>query len=72
MFSDIPDVLSVLHFNIINCSVKDVSMSISVRSKQSIATLTPNPEHDNKAVPCYVFSQVIDYNLSIFNSYSSV
>lgn len=72
MFSDIPDVLSVLHFNIINCSVKDVSMSISVRSKQSIATLTPNPERDNKAVPCYVFSQVIDYNLSIFNSYSSV
>lgn len=72
MFSDIPDVPSALHFNIINCSVKDVSMSISVCSKQSIATLTPNPEHDNKAVPHYVFSQVIDYNLSIFNSYSSV
>lgn len=42
------DTTSVLHANIVQCSAKDVSMLISICSKQSTATLTSNTEHAEK------------------------
>lgn len=67
-----PDTPSVLYSSIIKCSVKEISMWISVYSNQSTVTLTTNPEHDDKVVTHCIFNQVIDSNLSISYYYSFV
>ena len=43
-----------------------------VCSEQPIATLNPNPEHDDKLVTHYSFNQVIDSIRSIFYYYTFV